>query len=164
MYILAFDPGPKSIGYALVERAVTRVRFLSGGEIASDYDALRVVLGAFDPAARPVVAVERPNGFIYETFRGPTVVSTSNVAGGLAWASRAHGHEVIEVPPTTVRTVLLGKRKVGGAPGAVDRAIKEVLPGLVLELPARTNEHVRDALALAIAANWMLLSKRRRTA
>lgn len=165
MFILAFDPGSRFSGYAHVWCDGARVRYQSAGQIEAEYGALARVLyatSAVPGAARTLVAVERPTGFVHDPVRGAHLMATSNVAGGTAWASRALGFEVIEVAPATVRKAVLGKRAGGRhEKGEVDRLIKEALPGLVLGLPKRTNEHVRDALALAVAANWMLLSKRR---
>lgn len=167
MIILAIDPGPTFCGFAAVRSVATiRPLFLRGGKIESHVGAFEALLKTVDPmrvnvAEEVRVAVERPAGAVYDAFRGATLLGTANVAGGVAWVSRSLGMSVEEIPAQTVRKVLLGGRgKV--AKGQTDRAIKEALPSFVSGMPARTNDHVRDALALAVCADFLARNLRKK--
>lgn len=161
--ILALDPGPTSTGYALVQGGLTpRVRFIEGGQIDSSCSTFLDLVR--DLGGITAVAVERPAGYVYDPVRGKHVVATSNVAGGLAWAAQSLGLAVYEIPAGGVRKTLLGKTRLGfkQAKGDMDRAVKDALPLFVDALPARSNSHVRDAIAVAVAANFVVLSKQPR--
>lgn len=165
--IAAFDPGSSQTGWALVSGGQARVRFVQAGRIESS-DAVFVEL-LRDLAERngeqaSLVAVEQAAGFIYDKQRSAQVIATAAVGGGLSWTARVLGYPVVAVPATTVRTVIVGKAKLGfrQRAGDMDRAIKAALPAFVEGMPARSNEHVRDALALAVAANWMWMGEQRR--
>jgi Holliday junction resolvasome RuvABC endonuclease subunit len=114
--------------------------------------AARALFAEHQPA---VVAVEVPDGFVHAKYRGPTLLATARVAGGLAWLAEGETLRVIELPAAAWRQTLVGR------PHAKDAVIKLAVERLVTGLPARTNVHVRDALGLAIVASWILRGLRR---
>lgn len=154
--ILAVDPGSSSCGFALVEPAGTRVEYVDAGAFPADGDAFAALFRGLH-ARIHTVAVERPAGYAYDPARSKHLLATGVSAGGVAWVGAWLGKRVVEVTATEVRRALLGKARLGprAKEGDVDRLIKAALPGLVLEMPARTNVHVRDALAVAVVANWL---------
>lgn len=160
MLILAFDPGPTKTGYALAEGGGARLRFLNGGALRSD---LTSVEGQFNQALQagsgPVmVAIEKPHGFVYEPFRAPTLLETAGVAKAIEWFAVWRGMRVRTISASQVRKIILGKVRTKNT----DRDIKAALANMVSGLPARTNVHVRDALAVAVAANWITLDAKGR--
>lgn len=170
-YVIAFDPGSVHVGWALVTGEGGRVRFVEGGKAEATYASCNAVLDFATAASGytgvPVIAaVETPSGAVWETFRGKTLLQTSAVAGGLAWLATSRGLPVHVLSGQSVRATLLGKAGRPGGRGAkkgdLDRVIKEALPGFVINHPARTNDHVRDAMAIAIVASWKELSSSRR--
>jgi Holliday junction resolvasome RuvABC endonuclease subunit len=150
--IVAFDPGPKTIGWASVEGRGPSVAYRAGGMLASRRDAARALLEEHRPAA---VAVEVPDGFVHAKYRGPTLLATARVAGGLSWLAEGEGLLVVELPAAAWRQTLVQR------PHAKDAVIKLAVERLVTGLPARTCVHVRDALGLAVVASWILRGLRR---
>lgn len=166
--LLAFDPGPTRSGWALVRRGrglLGKVEFVRGGRMDSTPDMFTTLLRDLREMSpgEPVgtIAVERPEGYVYDPVRGAQVIATATIAGGIAWAASARGHQVVEVPAARVRKTLLGRARLGfwQQKGDMDRAIKAVLPSFVSSLPAKASSHVRDALALAVAVHWMTVGK-----
>ena len=75
-------------------------------------------------------------------------------------AREAVAEGFIAMRADTLAMVREGRAKKGD----MDRLVKLALPGHVLDLPRHTNVHQRDALLVAVAANWLHLSKTRRSA
>lgn len=153
--LLAIDPGEKRCGYAAVETLAggDRVRFLEAGDFEAARPAFVELLRARPYAA---VAIEQPAGFVFDPFRGPALLATASAAGGIAWTAEARGLDVVRLTAAEVRRMLLGSLRLSGRArkGDLDKMVAMVLPGVVDGLPRRTNVHVRDALALAVAAHW----------
>lgn len=164
--ILAIDPGSKECAWALVRSKGPRVRYVAAGRFANEVE---LFLEVADDCRRvhglepDVLGLERPAGFVHDPFRGPTVLATAYVAGGIAWLASSRGTRVIELTAEQGRKLVLGKARGRFAQkrGDLDRLVKEALPNFVSALPVRTNEHVRDALLVAIATNWLRLQPRK---
>ncbi len=159
--ILAIDPGSTSCGYAITVADGMRVRFISAGNVDAHLRAVTGLLAETDALAgnvvRVVLGIERPSGFVHDAFRGPSLLDTAYAAGGITWLARARAHEVVELSAGQCRKAVIGKATAGKGKtkGHMDALVKAALPGLVLDLPKQTNVHVRDALLLAIATNWL---------
>lgn len=163
--LLAVDPGPSSCGWALVERHGAKVRYLQSGTVAPALHAFDNLANVFEETygeAVPDVAVEEPTGFVFQAFRGPTLLATAAVAGGIAWWGESLGMGVHRMSSEVVRATLIGKTRMRGKElrGDRDKLVKLALAGVVLGLPAKSNVHVRDALALAVVASWRLAGAR----
>lgn len=164
--ILAVDPGEKACGYAAVAIEGPKVRFVDAGDFEAELGAFAHVLDRLTVSGLErdlVVAVEQPAGFIHDPFRGPALLATASCAGGVAWVAESRGLTVVRLAATEVRRMLLGKTRLGSKSqkGDMDRMIAMVLPGVVVDMPKRSNVHVRDALALAVAASWTLAQGRK---
>lgn len=154
--VLAVDTGPTSCGWAVLESgrdALGLARFVECGECASDKGALTDLVLATSPH---FVAVETPAQVFPSSpkvmlARSKQVVATSRVAERLANIANAYAKPAI---PRTVgewRRALCGKG-VRGTPN--DAAVARVLPLYVVNRPARSNVHERDALGLGVVALW----------
>lgn len=147
--VIAFDPGPTTCGYAIAEHgrdAGNRVRFLAGGEVSSDAAMLGQTLGC--GAGVDAVCVETPAGYVYEKFRGPTLIETARVAERIAILAGVRGTRVVQMSAAQWRKALCSKAN------ADDKRIKRAVQMVTTDLPSRTNEHLRDALGLAIVVLW----------
>lgn len=148
MKLLAVDPGPSSCGWAHVRMVDGRAHYIDGGK----FDSTRTYfVNVLEGWATDVVAIEMPEGFIHEPFRGPPLLQTARVAGGIEWECDRRGLRTITLSATSWRKTLCG----GARPG--DGVIADVVRANVAGLPALTNVHVRDALGLAIVAGWIAI-------
>ena len=144
MLIFAIDPGPREHGWCLVE--------ILPGERPSWHSAGKAIdvtpmFAAPDLAA---VLVERPSGYVHEHARGAALLDTAYQAGllvGLASAASEGRHTVQDMPPEQWRVAVTGLRSPS------DAQVKAAL-GRLLDLPARSNAHERDACGLAVG--WAL--------
>lgn len=164
--ILAIDPGSKACGFVEVRPEGARIRFLRAGEVESSFAAVANLLGDVGmryPSGPVVVGIERPTGFVHQPFRGPTLLDTAWIAGGVGMGAHARGYRVVELSAKDGRKLVIGKATAGrGAKvGSLDRAVKDALPSFVDGLPKQTNVHVRDSLVIAVATAWILLGQRR---
>jgi Holliday junction resolvasome RuvABC endonuclease subunit len=145
MICLAFDPGPKSCGFAvanLTPEMRGRPTFLRGGKVDSAFDSIRCLLD--ENSNVDIVAVETPAGFIHEHARGAQLLETRGVAGRIDTIARMRSHNVVEMTAGEWRRQLTGKAN------ASDAVIKRAVTMFAYGLPKRTNAHMRDALGLAI--------------
>lgn len=162
--LLALDPGSTMTGYACVEPEGPRVRFVSGGQFEVGAGALMHVLdgtGAWDVNISSL-AVETPSGWVHDAARGKHLLATAIAAGEASGVGVARGLHVVRLSAAEVRKALVGKTRLGfkQRKGDMDRAIADAIQPFVLDMPKRSNVHVRDALALAIVANWMTAKRR----
>ena len=141
--LLALDPGPTQTGYANVRAAGGRATFVSGGLARS---CRRELVPLLEQAE--AVALEVPRGPIFAPYRGPTIIATAGIACAIAWEAERLGKPVVEFTAGEVRKALCGKAN------ANDHAVADVVRGNVVDFPARSNEHVRDACALAVVGAW----------
>lgn len=167
MILLAIDPGSKKHGWACVRLEGLRVRRLAHGDVNNDwrsFDMLRNQMRALGHVVE-AVAIETPEGYVHEAFRGPTLIATAHAAGGMAWLAQYWGLQVIELSAAKVRKALVGRStSPKGKKGLMDQLITEAVNANVLGMPKTSNVHARDALALAIVAGWTLAQKKGRAA
>lgn len=165
MILLAIDPGSKRAGYARVkvEPLGQRCHFLDAGMMPSTRDAL---LGYLAEHAVDAGAVERPAGFAFELSRVGALLETSYAAGLMSGVLQAHAQEtgrvgeyktgvpVLELSAQVWRRELCGshRERAEKRGSAGDAEVRRFVEHFVRGLPKRTNEHVRDALGLALVA------------
>lgn len=163
MIVLAIDPGGDSMGWAIVQSAGPRVHYKRSGDVASKKAEARklVELAAAEGVkdrGGVAFALEVADGYIYEPFRGPPLLRSEHVCGGLDWFFEDFERPIVRKRADDVRRLLLGKGFKKG--GKVDAKIKNAVEHFVVGLPA-ASVHQRDALALAVVASWELASGRR---
>ena len=166
--LLAIDPGSSLCGYACVEPQGSRVRFVAAGQIEAGAEPLLHVLdtssmwlGIGGLGAITTLAVETPSGWVHDAVRGKHLLATGVAAGDARGVGYARGLRVVSLSAGEVRKALVGKARVGfrQKKGDMDRAVEAAIRPFVLDLPRRTNVHVRDALAIAVVANWMISAR-----
>lgn len=159
-HLLAIDPGSKEMGWVFVRRENARVRYLVSGKAGVTPLAIRKLLTSdFIVGTMAMVAIEVVEGAVFEPFRAPDLFLTAEAVGvveGLAWAN---GYTTIRMPAKAVRKALVGKAS-SPKKGLMDKLISDAVSANVIGWPATSNVHVRDAAALAIVANWQLVSRR----
>jgi len=138
MRILGVDPGQKRHGWALVETAkrLGYVRYVRSGwgeppQVCSEEEYR-------------VSVVERPE------FHGLSRVIHPGPLVDTAWHS---GRLTSLLSAQSVRAVDW-KRRLGLRPNAGDLEVGAIVRRFVEDLPRRTNVHVRDACAIALATAW----------
>jgi Holliday junction resolvasome RuvABC endonuclease subunit len=152
--IIAFDPGSKKTGLAVLEGPIdrqARPKFQWGGHVPNDGAMRELRLLATIRAAYPIVAVESPSGFIHQHARGAQLLETAKVAGELVGLAKSLGLRVVEMPRQDWARALCGKG-IRGSPG--DRHVKRAVEMFVSNLPKRSSTHVRDAIGLAVVTIW----------
>jgi hypothetical protein len=137
--LLAFDVGPKACGVAALD---AEGRVLAVGEVESTAAVLAALVEAVAPSR---MAVEWVAGHAFSPARVPGLVASAAVAGQLLQLAHAAG------VPCACITAAEWRRAIVGKPAPRDGEVADALAGLV-ELPKRTNAHVRDAVGLALAA------------
>lgn len=158
--LLAIDPGEKEFGYAYVRREGARARYLSAGKWPATRDGFVRLLGdlsGFSAAGVPLapnltLVVETPDGFIHQPFRGPGLLRSARVAGGIEWFALGAGIPLHGMTAEQWRKPLTDNAR------ASDAEIAAVVRANILGLPAQTNVHSRDALGLALVSVWCSLS------
>lgn len=159
-HLLAIDPGSKEIGWVFVRRENARVRYLVSGKAEVTPVAIRKLLTMdYVVGTMARLAIEVVEGAVFEPFRAPDLFKTAEAVGvieALAWSA---GYETIRMPAKAVRKALVGKAS-SPKKGLMDKLIDDAVKSNVLGWPATSNVHVRDAAALAIVANWQLVSRR----
>lgn len=158
--ILAIDPGSSRCAYAVLQGEVARVRYVASGFFDAELDGFLAVLGG---SAFNVVAVERPAGYVHEAARGANLMATAGVAYAIDWVARSRAIPTVTLTAAEVRKGVLGRstQAFGRAQekGGMDRIIKAAIATFVDGLPRQTNNHVRDALLVGVAANWITLGR-----
>ena len=146
MNLLSLDPGPTSSGYARVRLVGPRVTYVSSGRVSSDLNQLERL---FDPEL-DAVAVETPKGYVFSPARGAQLLATARIAGALAWMAQARHLRLVELSAGEWRKALCGRAT------ADDHRVADAVAANVIDCPAKSNVHVRDALGLALVAAWQL--------
>lgn len=151
MLVIGVDPGPDRCGWAVVAPIQKRghVALESCGH--DKWDRIPHGNGIYK------LAIERPrfHGMTRQIHPGP-LIDTAYVAGRIAESFYRFG-------PITEFAAGDWKRKLGLKPNADDRAVRGVVERFVTGLPKRTNVHVRDACAIALAAAWLLQARKTST-
>lgn len=157
--VLGIDPG-KTIGACVLEVTgdVTkgrRARRLHASSSHHDSPQFRPWLAMLFGCARHntdfVVALEeasmifgKPTG-AQAHMRATGLVMTAKVSERIATLAEVAGHAVVRLPSTRARSLIVGK------PNASDATIAMAVKRLVVDWPARSNAHVRDAAVVALA-------------
>ena len=147
MICLAFDPGPKTCGFALAKLKPEmrgRPMFIGGGKVDSDHETISICLR--DHREVDIVAVETPAGYVHEHARGAQLLETRGEASMIAAIARVIGLLVVEMTAGEWRRQLTGKSN------ASDAVIARACAMLASGLPKRSSVHTRDALGLAIVS------------
>lgn len=166
-HLLAIDPGSKTSGWAIVRREHARVRYLTSGTCDSTPKAFHRLLFTLNNDVMKnstkrwctAFAVEAPEGFIHEPYRGPHLLATSEFVGVVATVADYIDMSIVRLTAAQVRKTLVGKAN-SPKRGVMDKLISDAVSANVIGWPATSNVHVRDAGALAVVANWQLVSRR----
>ena len=155
--LLGFDPSTKGAAWALL-RIEPRLReHIAAGWCKSEEDILTLLRAqaAEHPDPDLIVAIETPTTLHVHSLRGDmgkTIGRARALMGTSATATfiRAHAQAmnltVAALTPREART------QVGLRETSSDRAVADCLRVLVRNWPKRSNEHVRDAAVVALAA------------
>lgn len=168
MRSLGLDPGLASVGVALVERqrpvaplapawrlvwcctVTTSADDALEARLASLTGTLRDVLDRARQEGATVVGLEeQARAWQGHRRRGTTshsALHVQQVAGIVRGLVLSAGLDLLVVSPQQAKAAV-------GAPRTGKDGVRVALPRLVAGLPARTNEHERDAVALALAAS-----------
>lgn len=156
--VLGFDPGAVRLGWAALDLGGETPRHVESGTIAVDLaagdaglDALRCAVGALLARLGPgLVAVERIAAVHGHPRMGAAYASGlvlgAEVGGEVAGLAAAQGFAVRTVTREAARAFL------GLPSGATDAAVAVEVRARVGGWPARSNEHERDAAAVALLA------------
>jgi Holliday junction resolvasome RuvABC endonuclease subunit len=154
--VLSVDPGPRLSGYAILRSDRQRVLYEGGGTCSSDFESLKRLVQLVAPDA--ILAVEVPGqihpnaartgpGFLYA--RGKQLLATRAVASEILTIGKMLGRRVLQLSAQQWRRALCG-RGVVGVPN--DKHVKAALRLLVPSMPARSNNHLRDAIGIGWVA------------
>lgn len=157
--IISVDSGSKEFGWCAVERERARARFLMSGTTEATPFAwmktFRAVCEIRGLAAIDAIYVETPEGYVHDPFRGPHLLVTSRMSGGIEWVM-ALQYPDISVRLRTApwwRKALVGKAS-SPKKGLIDQLVADAVNANVLGMTKSSNVHVRDALGLSIVACW----------
>jgi Holliday junction resolvasome RuvABC endonuclease subunit len=148
--VVGFDPGPTTSAYAVLDAAKRQV--LDVGTFSSSSDSfdndlagLKTLWGGNHKSGSGATlwAIEKPEGFVFQPYRGPTLLDTAFVAGKIGGI--LNYEKVVTFSCARWRSCVCGKAN------ADDSEVKYAITSFV-ELPKRTNEHVRDAIGVTIYA------------
>ena len=141
MITLAIDPGPTKCGWAVLDDKT----YMFSGMFASTPEAI-ITFFKLDASElgihrclieKPVVGRRQAAKLIHET---------GIVTGFICGLGYGMGFRFGHVRAMDWRKQLCGTHT------ASDKLIKECVEAVVLKLPAKTNEHTRDAMGLALYA------------
>lgn len=157
LHILAFDPGPRWMGWARLDAAHgpgCRMTYRTGGQVLAERIPFRRLLqeniGGF-PRENTLVVIEAPAGHVFDKARGAPLMATSAVAGGMLWVAADQAYPVIGITAQQVRKVLAGKAN------ANDDLVRDVVTGNVFLAPQHHDSHVHDAIAAGLLGAWLHL-------
>jgi hypothetical protein len=191
MNVFGIDPSTDGAAFALLKvgRLTGQRDFIENGELTLDELDARLVKYAGDQQdARArglttfdcIVAVERPSGIhIHPPKPGPAammlrdyatklmmarssgtaLMNASYVAGGIVRLGKHLGLRVVELAPQQWRTAIGASRSTKGTDQ--DAMVRDAIQTLIAGWPKRSNNHVRDAAGVALAAWWQVNAERR---
>lgn len=162
--ILAIDPGSKECGWALLSQHGSRVAHVMHGQCPSTPRGIRSLINHLPEGAEvTILALEVVEGYVHEAFRAKHLFPTAEAVGMFEMIGHEMGITVVRMTARDVRKLLVGKA-THPKKGMMDILVEGVVKANVLRMPAQSNVHVRDALALGLAANWKLMTKGRTAA
>jgi Holliday junction resolvasome RuvABC endonuclease subunit len=118
-------------------------------------------LGALGQDVTPnlsAIAIEVAEGMVFSPYRGPPLLATAEMVGVITAIADERGIMVVRFTAAQVRKALVGKATVGKK-GGMDKLVQDAVEANVIDWPKTSSVHHRDAAALAIVANWNLLSR-----
>ncbi len=154
MIILGIDPGTRRMGFGVIEKTGSTVRYVAAGilkiEASKDIDALKEIKDGLDgvfAAYQPeLVAIER----LYFSKNRKTALQVAEARGVALLAAKENGLKIKEFSPSEVKSALAGY-------GAADKKAVLKMVSLRLKKPGlRIVDDAADALALAIVASDQL--------
>lgn len=152
--VLAFDPGVH-IGWAHLTIVNDRLRqFRSGGTFDSVEECFTKIALAKEYAH--LVAVEMVSadgGWVHA--RGGALAECNAIGGKLLGYARGLNIKTLELSAFEWREQLIGKRN------ATDAMVKQMTHALIKGMPKVSNDHMRDACGVALAAALRLRAGRK---
>ncbi len=146
--VLGIDPGTVRVGYGIVERSGSALRYVAGGCILARADSLSARLLEIHTGLQVVIEKYAPAVAAIETVFGGKNIKTAIAIGegrGVAVLSAAEaGLAVIGYEPALV------KRAIAGSGRAGKEQIQEMVRVLLGLREIPPTDHEADALALAI--------------
>jgi Holliday junction resolvasome RuvABC endonuclease subunit len=156
--VVGFDPSTEGTAWAMLDIQPKSRKYLDCGR-ARDDEAIVDFFDRFVGYGFPtiLVAVETPGhalhihheGIPAARARASCLIATARVAGFISGRASARGLLVYEVTPERWRSLVIG------LPSPQDVAIKAAITRLVVEWPAKSNSHVRDAAGVALGAELL---------
>lgn len=144
MRCIGIDPGSKAIVWGIVEPRAGGLAFVAAGEIDVaniEADLVRVI-----QEHRPTGgAIERPVGFSWQDFNPAPLIETAWYGGLARGILTAMGIPCHSVTMSEWRGSIT--RRVSPGDPVIKAAILDILGA---SLPRQTNNHVRDALGVAV--------------
>jgi Holliday junction resolvasome RuvABC endonuclease subunit len=164
--LLSIDPGSATSGWLLVSREGARVRYLTSGTCASTPRAFLTVLDTVATltklphrSAAGTIALEVAEGMVFAPYRAPALLKTAEMVGVITALAHDIGIPLVRFTAGQVRKALVGKAS-SPKKGVMDKLVGDAVRANVVGWPVGSNVHVRDAAALAVVANWQLVSRR----
>jgi crossover junction endodeoxyribonuclease RuvC len=150
MRVIGIDPGLSATGYGIVEStginryapiAYGTIRTSSKKDTASRlfsiYENLQVVMGTYSPDAAGIESI-----FIGKDPKNHLRIGEAR--GAIFVALKEHGIDVYEFSPLQVKKAITGY-------GAAEKAQVCFMVSRLLDIRSAVNEHVADALAIALS-------------
>lgn len=91
--------------------------------------------------------------------KASALIDTAYMAGAISACARAAACRVVEMRPETWRAAIGAARKTKGTDQ--DALVKAAVRSLITGWPKRSNDHVRDAAGVGLAAYWQVRAERR---
>ena len=149
-HVVGWDPSTAGAAWAELRVSSSQRRYIASGVCESEA-AIHGVLRGLMPGT--LIGIEMPQGIHTpkndaKTARGRGVqlMKTRGSAAAIGSAARLLGFEVVEVTPAQCR------RAIGARGSSSDAVVANAIRILVPNWPSKSNDHVRDAAACAIAA------------
>jgi crossover junction endodeoxyribonuclease RuvC len=151
MIVLAVDPGYDRLGVAVMEKANGQETLIYSTCILTDKKTtIPERIGELGAALDKLLIKYRPDQVAVETLffnkNQKTAVAVAEARGVVIYLARKHGADVKEFGPQEVKVATTGYGK------SDKRAVMEMLPRLVKNLPAEALDDEYDAIAVALTA------------
>lgn len=154
MIYVGIDPSTTGAHYAMIDVDGQRSRVYAGKGELKDVKAIHGFVAILKPDT--VVAIERPaglhihdEGIAAARARAEDLMATSWMGAQVAGMARYRGLRVVEVSPERARSTIVGSAHPHNS------QIKVAVEALVHLWPKVSNEHVRDAAVVALAASQL---------
>jgi crossover junction endodeoxyribonuclease RuvC len=151
MRVLAVDPGYDRLGVAVMEKEHGQDTLLFSTCILTDKTTtIPERLGALGAALEKMLISYKPDQVAIETLffnkNQKTAVAVAAARGVVIYLGRKHGAEVKEFGPQEVKMAVTGYGK------SDKRAVMDMLPRLIKNLPSQALDDEYDAIAVALTA------------